>query len=447
MTSSKPKIKKNQRKDFDSIASLFNPKTVALFGISRRDTSLGKTIFEKLIATGFRGEVYPIHPQMQTVDGHEVWASLAAVAKPVDLAVVVLPKAHVFDVLKSCGEHGVKNVVLISAGFSEVGNFSDEVKLCGLAQQYGFNLIGPNCMGVINTDPQTILNATFSPVFPPQGRIGVISQSGSLAQVLLEYCDTLGVGISKFISVGNQAHTAEWRLLEYFSHDPQTQCIMLYLEKISDAKKFVSVGRRCKKPMVVLLGCSDAKQKRKLQQISRRAGAIVVESLSEWFGVASVLDLQPRPKGRRLGILTNAGGPGMLAAQTAVAKNLKLPKWRPSLVRNLRRFLPAEAILQNPLDILATATALDYEKTLRLLLGESQIDRVLIIFVTPAQRDAALVAQSILRVIASVESKKAVVCCFLMGKGRGRLLEAFGATRLPIFSFPEEAVSALSAIS
>lgn len=418
---------------------------MAIFGISRRETSLGKTIFEKLTTTGFQGEVYPIHPQMQSIGNVAVWSSLAEISKPIDLALVVLPRDKVFEALEACGEKGVKCVVLISAGFSEVGDIKREKKVRDLAGRFGMTLVGPNCMGVINTDAAIRLNATFSPVFPLSGGVGVISQSGSLGQVLLEYCDTLGLGISKFASMGNQADLEESAMIAYLAADKPTRLILLYLEKISNPVQFISAARRCKKPMVALLGCSQSKQKNILKNICKRAGVIAAENLSDWFGVASLLYLQPKPKGVRLGILTNAGGPAMLAAQQALAKKLKLPPWRPALVRTLREFLPAAAIVQNPLDILATATAQDYEKSLGLLLQEPSLDAILVIFVTPAQRDAAQVVRSILPVIERAGRQKTVVCCFLMGKGRGRLLKAFGETHLPIFSFPEEAIAALAA--
>jgi len=317
----------------------------------------------------------------------------------------------------------------------------------------GIRMVGPNCMGLVNTDPDVSLDATFAPVYPPAGRVALSSQSGALGLALLDYAAKLNLGISTFVSVGNKADVSGNDLIQYWSEDPRTDVILLYLESFGNPVRFSRIARRVarKKPIVaVKAGRSKAGSRaasshtgalaesdQVVDALFRQAGVIRTGTLEELFDVATFLSHQPLPRGRRVGILTNAGGPGILAADACAAQGLELPPLSTSTVAELRAFLPAAAGLGNPVDMLASAPPEHYRKALKILLAEEQIDSVLVIFIPPIATDPDAVASAIVE--GARGSRKPVLGTFMSAKGTPP-----GLATIPCYPFPESAAIALA---
>ena len=395
-----------------SMRLLFEPKVVAVVGASRTRGKIGAEIFHNLRATPFQGTVVPVNPDATPIDGVTAYARVSTIPFDVDLAVLVVPAAQVLEVVDDCVGKGVKALVIISAGFSEIGarGRALEAAVVERIRSAGIRLIGPNCMGIINTDPAVRLNATFSPIYPSPGRVAMLSQSGALGLAILDYATQLNLGISTFVSVGNKADVSGNDLIQYWAEDPRTSVILLYLESFGYPKKFAEIARRVArtKPIVAVkagrstagaraasshtgaLATSDAM----VDALFRQAGVIRTNTYEELFDVALLLANQPAPRGPRVAILTNAGGPGILAADACEASGLELPALSDPTVAELRTFLPAEASVANPVDMIASATADRYRRALRLLLADDQVDSVLVLFIPPVLSQAEAVAHA-----------------------------------------------------
>ncbi|MDR7476461.1 MAG: GNAT family N-acetyltransferase, partial [Armatimonadota bacterium] len=316
-----------------ALRPFFHPRGVAVVGASRRRGTIGGEIFHNLLQYGFEGPVYPVNPHAEVVQSVVSYPTVEAIPGPVDLAVVVVPAEQVVEVAWQCARKGVRALVVISAGFAEAGEEgrARQEELLRVCRATGMRLIGPNCMGIVNTDPGVRLNATFAPVLPPPGRVGFLSQSGALGLAVMEYANQLGLGLSTFVSVGNKADVSGNDLLNYWDDDPNTDVILLYLESFGNPRKFSRIARRVsrRKPIVAvksgrtgsglratashtgaLVAASDAT----VDALFRQAGVIRTDSLEEMFDVAVLLANQPVPAGPRVAIVTNAGGPGILCA-------------------------------------------------------------------------------------------------------------------------------------
>jgi len=358
-----------------SLNSLFEPRTVVVVGVSRRRGSIGAEIFHNLSAGGFTGTVVPVNPHAEEVGGVTAYRSVRDVPGDVDLVIIAVPAAAVVDVVDDCIAKRVGAIVVISAGFGETGERGRavEIALRERVRAAGIRMIGPNCMGVVNTDPAFHLNASFSPAFPPEGGIAFSSQSGALGLAILEYAQQLNLGLSTFASVGNKADVSANDLLEYWEHDPRTRVILLYLESFGNPRRFREIARRVtrRKPIVAVkagrslsgaraasshtgaLAASDTV----VDALFRDSGVIRTETLEELFDVAALLAHQPLPSGKRVAILTNAGGPGILAADACEGFGLAVPPLDPATITGLRGFLSGAASIGNPVDMLATASA------------------------------------------------------------------------------------------
>jgi acyl-CoA synthetase (NDP forming) len=369
--------------------------------------------------------------------------------------VIVVPAARVEGVVDDCLAKGVKALVVISAGFGETGEEGRalEAALVEKIRASGVRMIGPNCMGILNTDPKVRLNATFSPVYPPEGRVAMLSQSGALGLAILDYARRLNLGISTFVSVGNKPDVSGNDLLQYWEEDPRTDVILLYLESFGNPRNFGPIARRVSrsKPIVVVkagrsragaraasshtgaLAESDAV----VGALLRQSGVIRTRTLEELFDVASLLAHQPLPAGKRVAILTNAGGPGILAADACEALGLPLATLDPKTAAALRAFLPAEASVGNPIDLLASAPAETYQRAVRLVLADPGVDSLIVIFIPPLVTDADTVAAAV--VAEAKESSKTVLATFMGAKGAPP-----GLAGIPCYPFPESAVTALS---
>jgi len=446
----------------NALKLFFNPRAVAVIGASRERGTIGGEIFHNLLSYGFQGPVYPVNPTAEVVQSVLAYASIEAINGPVDLAIIVVPATQVVEVAAACGRKGVKALVVISAGFSETGAEGQERQreLLSVCRAAGMRLIGPNCMGIANTDPTVALDATFAPAAPPFGRVGFSSQSGALGLAIMEYANSLGLGISTFVSVGNKADISGNDLLRYWECDEGTDVILLYLESFGNPKKFSEIARRVgrKKPIVVvksgrsqagaratsshtgaLIAASDVT----VDALFRQAGVIRTDTLAELFDVASLLANQTLPRGNRVGIITNAGGPAILCADACEARGLDVPVLSEESQAELRGFLPAGASVVNPVDMIASAAAEDYERAVEIVAKDKNIDALIVIFIPPLVTQAADVARSIVKAVAQTDKSKPVLAVFLSAQGAPEEMRS-GTTKIPCFDFPETAAIALA---
>ncbi len=443
-----------------SLDALFRPRSVAVVGASRRRGTISGEIFHNLLAHGFAGPVYPVNPTSEVVQSVRAYPTVGECPGPVDLAVIVVPKDKVLAAVDDCGRKGVRGLVVITAGFAEVGAAGRalQAELLARARRYGMRLVGPNCLGLLNTDPRWSLDASFAPVWPPAGEVAFSSQSGALGLAILDHARNLGLGISQFVSVGNKADVSGNDLLEYWEADPQTRVILLYLESLGNPRRFMQIARRVarKKPiLVVKSGRTEAGARAAsshtgslagldvaVDALFGQAGVVRTDTIEELFDLALLLANQPVPRGSRVGILTNAGGPGIMASDACDSRGLLLPSLSPATEAALREFLPEEASTKNPVDMIASASAESYEKALRLLLADSNLDAALVLFVPPIVTEAQGVAEAILRGAAG--ATKPVVTCFLGTHGIPEALSSLRLGKIPSYSFPEAAAIALA---
>jgi acetyl coenzyme A synthetase (ADP forming)-like protein len=438
-----------------SMDNFFEPSTVAVVGADRKRGKIGAEILHNLRASGFPGRVVPVNPAAATVQSLRCYPRVTDVPGEVDLAVIVVPAAKVEGVVDDCLAKGVKALVVISAGFGETGpeGRTREARLVESIRSAGVRMIGPNCMGLVNTDPKVRLNATFSPVYPPDGRVGILSQSGALGLAILDHARRLNLGVSTFVSVGNKADVSGNDLIQYWEEDPRTDVILLYLESFGNPRNFGSIARRVsrKKPIVAVKAGRSAVGSRAASShtgalvesdavvgaLLRQSGVIRTRTLEELFDVAALLANQPVPPGRRVAILTNAGGPGILAADTCESLGLPLASLSKGTLANLRASLAAEASVSNPVDLLASASAEDYRRAMRRLLDDPGVDSLIVIFIPPLVTGADTVAAAVVEVARG--SPKPVLATFMSAKGAPP-----GLAPIPCYPFPESAVVALA---
>ena len=459
------------RKQFerrDSIASVnalklfFEPRAVAVIGASRQRGTIGGEILHNLLSYGFKGPVYPVNPAAAEIESVQAFPSVEAIPGPVDLAVIVVPAAQVIEVAGACARKGVKALVVISAGFSETGKEGKarQAELLSVCRDAGMRLIGPNCMGIANTNPAVLLDATFAPGTPPRGRVGFSSQSGALGLAIMEFAGSLGLGISTFVSVGNKADISGNDLLRYWEADDETDVILLYLESFGNPRKFSEIARRVgrKKPIAVvksgrsaagaratsshtgaLIAASDVT----VDALFRQAGVVRTDTLAELFDVASLLVNQPLPAGRRAGIITNAGGPAILCADACEARGLEVPVLSESSQARLRAFLPAGASVGNPVDMIASAPAEHYRKAIEIAGTDDNIDSLIVIFTPPLVTRANDVAKAIVEARQQIDKRKPLLSVFLSAQPAPPELRTANVC-IPSYSFPETAAIALA---
>jgi acyl-CoA synthetase (NDP forming) len=384
-----------------------------------------------------------------------------------DLAVVVVPAPRVAAVVEECGRKGVRAVVVVSAGFREIGpeGAARERELLAIVRRHGMRMVGPNCLGVLSREEAVRLDATFAPAWPPSGGVAFSSQSGALGLAILEYASEIGIGISQFVSVGNKADVSGNDLIEFWEQDPGTRVILLYLESFGNPRRFLEIARRVgrTKPILAVKSGRTLAGRRAasshtgalagpdtaVDALCAQAGVIRTDTIEELFDVAMVLANQPPPRGSRVAIVTNAGGPAIMAADACESHGLEVPPLADSTVAALREFLPPEASTRNPVDMIASANEASFERAVRLVATDPGIDSVLVIFVPPMVTAPAAVANAIVRGATAAtaelatrgEGPKPVVSCFMGAHGVPAALRD-GA--IPSFAFPESAAIALS---
>ncbi|MCK4354632.1 MAG: GNAT family N-acetyltransferase [Dehalococcoidia bacterium] len=446
-----------------SLMAFLKPRSIAVIGASRREGTIGNKLFRNLLHQSFNGVIYPVNPNAEVVASVKAYPSVLDIPGGVDLAVVIVPAKTVEKVVEQCGRKGVQGIVVISAGFGESGpeGMDRQNRLLEITRKYGMRLVGPNCMGIINTDPQVSMNATFSSVFPPTGRIAFCTQSGALGLAILEYARSLNIGLSTFVSMGNRADVSSNDLLQYWEEDPATDVILLYLESFGNPRKFARIGRSItatKPAIIVKSGRTPAGSRAAAshtgalataevasEALFRQAGIIRVDTLEELFDVASLLSHQPLPLGRRVVILTNGGGPGILTADACAARGLELPTLSDKTLSELKNFLPPGASLGNPIDMTAEATAEEYSQALELLAQDNNIDIVIVIFIPPIVTQPEAVARAIREAVPRFrQQSKTLVASFMGSRGASIELGSREEGYVPSFTFPESTATALA---
>lgn len=447
-----------------SIEAFFKPQSVAVIGASTHPEKLGYAVLDNLINGGFLKQgrrVYPINPNAQTILDQKAYPSVLDVRDPIDLAVIVIPYTHVPKALETCGEKGIPAVIVISAGFREAGveGVKRELELVEIATRYGLRLVGPNCLGVIDT--LTPMNASFSAGMPPSGPMDFMSQSGALGTAILDWAQAGRLGLNKFVSLGNKADVSEIDLLDAWAEDPSSRVILCYVEGLPDGQAFIRTARRVskQKPVVVLKSGvtragsravsshtgSLAGSEQAYQAAFRQSGVIRATSLQDLFDYALGFGYLPPLKGDRIAIVTNAGGPGILATDALERSGLKLARFEPESLQSLEQFLPDAASAANPVDVLGDARADRYRFALEKVVADPNVDGVMVILTPQAMTEIKETAQ----VIADMAdaSDLPILACF-MGEKQiepgAKLLEAH---HVPNFSFPERAAAVLQALS
>jgi acetyl coenzyme A synthetase (ADP forming)-like protein len=441
-----------------SLEPIFHPRVVAVIGASRRPGSIGHALFHNLLTGGFAGTVYPVNPHAASIGSVHAYPTVAAIPEPVDLAVIVVPAGGALAAARECLQAGVRGLIVITAGFAEVGaagrRLQDE--LLTLCRAHGARLVGPNCMGVLSYTGADAMNATFAPTLPPPGSVAIASQSGALGIAILEQARQLGLGISSFVSVGNKADLSSNDLLECWEEDAATKVIVLYLESFGNPRRFGRIARRVgtRKAIVAVKGGRSRSGRRAaashtaalagadvaVDALFRQAGVTRCDTLEELFEVSTLLANQPLPAGNRVGVLTNAGGLGILCADACEANGLLLPELTDLTQAALKVLLPPEASVANPVDMLASGSAESYGEALRILLADPLVDSVIILFIPPLVTRAADVAAALIAACDPAPSNP-VLACFVGAQGTPPALR--GAVVIPSYTFPESAARAL----
>jgi len=452
---------KKMAKDLDAI---FKPRSIAVVGASRDPESFGHRVIRCLVESGFEGPLYPVNPRAGEIHTLPCHPSIKNLPRRVDLAVIVVPASKVIPAVEECAARGIKGVVVISAGFRETGRKGErlEQRLVDLIRKKGMRMIGPNCMGVINTDPHVRMNATFAPADMAEGNIAFMSQSGAMGVAILNYASELGLGLSMFASIGNRADVSANDLLEYWKDDPRIRAILLYMESFGNPRRFTQIARTItpNKPVIAVKAGRSASGARAADEhtgeieqdvpkgvagtdvavdaLFSQCGVLRVDTLEGLFDTARAVINLPLPAGEAVGVLTNGGGPGIMAADAMEGLDLHVPPLDPRTIAGLKGFLPAKAGIQNPVDMRADAHVDLYRKAIPLMLDDPNIDVMLVIYIGfdyTGFADAVLPALS--------QATKPVLMCLMGGskadRGYRRLVEA----GFPVYAFPESAGSVI----
>jgi acetyl coenzyme A synthetase (ADP forming)-like protein len=441
-----------------SLEAFLRPRSIALIGASHRPNSLGGRVTARLFGSGYRGRLIPVNPRPDPIHGITPVASVTEAEGPVDLALIAIPRDAVRGAVLECLDKGVPAICVVTAGFKEVDaeGAALERELVALVRAGGARMIGPNCMGITNTSPECSFDATFSPVPPLAGPIGFASQSGALGVAVLNICHQRQIGFSQFVSMGNKADVAEDDLFEAWEDDPEVRVIAMYLESVRDPQRFLAAARRVtkKKPVVVVKAGRTAAGARAAsshtgalagadqgaEALFRQAGVLRVDTVEEMLETALALSRCALPAGNRVAVLTNAGGPGIMAADALDRAGLRVAELEPATRDALRALLPREAAVTNPVDMIASAGPAEYGACLDLLLRDPGVDAAVPVVVTPPAHDA-------LDVLAALDASaagcaKPVLGVFMVGEDLKRLAATPGA--IPTFPQPEGAARALA---
>ena len=444
--------------------AILAPRSIAVIGASRAAHTMGNQVLSNLLRDGFTGPVYPVNPKARSVCSVRAFSSVAEIGDPIDLGIVVVPRDQVLDVVEECGDVGVHGLVIISAGFREIGadGAARERELVQRVRHYGMRMVGPNCMGVINTHPDVMMNATFAPYMPPFGHVAFVSQSGALGVSVLDYAREYGIGISQFVSVGNKPDVSGNDLLEAWEHDDGVRVILMYVENFGNPAKFLEIASRLAllKPIIALkagrtkagaraasshtgaMAASD----NAVDALLTQAGVLRAGTVEELFDLAMGFGVKTLPRSRRTAVVTNAGGPGILAADALEGCGLELTPPSPASLHELQRLLPPGVPARNPLDLIASATPEGYRRSIATLLRDPAIECVVPIFIPPLGTEADAVAAAIVEAAKDAPDKP--VLAVLMGRrGLREWRKELRDAGIPSFIFPESAARAIAALN
>ncbi|NJB68464.1 acetyltransferase [Desulfobaculum xiamenense] len=443
-----------------NLEALFNPGTVAVIGASATPGKVGHSILSNLVEAGFQGKIFPVNPKGGEMLGLPVVPSIAELPSPLDLAVVSIPPRHVVDAVRQLAERKVRAVIVITAGFKETGRegYYLEQELTSIARENNIALLGPNCLGLNNT--ACGLNASFAAGQPPRGNIAFFSQSGALCTAILDWALGENIGFSKFISLGNKAVLDESDMLEYLRDDPDTDVIIGYMESLDDGARFIRVAREvtARKPVIVIKSGTTAAGAKAASSHTgamagseqayaaafSQAGVMRAADVATLFNLAQAFSRQPLPAGPNLAIITNSGGPGIMAADVCEKSALLMSPLTASTVERMKTFLPPFASLYNPIDIIGDADAVRYRQTLEAVAADELVNAILVLLTPTASAQIVETAQAVADVAATCD--KPIFACFMGQKrvapGRELLLEA----GVPCYGFPEPAIASVEAM-
>ncbi|MDF1699674.1 MAG: GNAT family N-acetyltransferase, partial [Planctomycetota bacterium] len=448
-----------------SMRPFFYPRAVAVVGASRDEDSLGFLTLHGLVMNRFHGPVYAVNPKAHSVGAIPCYPSVRDLPRKVDLAIVLVPKQHVDAVVDDCAAAGVRALVLITAGFAETGEEGRvrQDALLAKVRGYGMRMVGPNCMGLINADPEVRLAATFAPVFPPAGNVAMSSQSGALGLAILATAEEIGIGLSTFVSVGNKADVSANDLLHYWEGDEHTDVVLLYVESFGNPRRFARIARRMgrSKPIVAVKSGRTGAGKRAagshtaalaesdvaVDALFRQTGVLRAETLEEMFDLALVLGSQPLPRGNKVAILTNAGGPGILAADALEARGMEIAELSDGVRAKLASFLPEEASTTNPVDMIAGAGASEYAQAAEVLLKAEEVDALILIHAPIEAAHLISVEDAMHDVLERIDEDdhKPVLTCLMGAGGRGPARKL--RRGVPSYAFPEAAARVLGRVA
>ncbi|MCK5135581.1 MAG: acetate--CoA ligase family protein [Bacteroidales bacterium] len=447
-----------------NLETIFHPQSVAIIGTNRVKGTVPHDILDNILKTDFNGVVYPVSPKEKSIKGIKAYKYVIDVPDDIDLAILVFPSPVCHLALEQCGQKGIKSVIIISAGFKEIGEkgLIREKQLVEIARKYDISFIGPNCLGVINTAPETNLNASFAREMPDKGSIGFLSQSGALCTAVLDYAIAKHIGFSKFISFGNKADISEIDLLYYLMDDEETKVILMYLEEVSDGKALMNAAQevieKSGKPILIIksgrteAGASAAAShtgsltgKDEICDAAfEQAGIIRCDHIEEMFNKAIAFAYQPVPRSEKVAIITNAGGPGVLTTDAAISSGLQLAKFSEETTKILKRALPSTANINNPVDVIGDARADRYVAAIKAAFDDEDVDGVFVILTPQSMTDIDTIAEEI-TIIAEGQTKP-IYTSFMGEKDVASGINILQKHRIPHYSLPESMCSSFHAV-
>lgn len=442
-----------------SLEKFFCPDSVAIIGAARDEGKVGHTILESVMNSDFKGGIYPINPKADEIHGVKCYKSILDISGDIDLAIIVIPGQFVLNAIDECAKKNVKAAIVISAGFKETGpeGAKLEQELLEKAKKYNMRILGPNCLGMSNTTCP--VNASFSPEMPDDGVIAFISQSGALGTAVLDWAKLAKIGISKFVSLGNKVDISETDVFEYLKNDDSCEVITAYLEGVTDGRRFINTSKEVtkKKPIVVVKsGNTSAGAKavsshtgslagssKAYEAAFKQTGIIRARTIRNLFDYSTSLAYQPLPKGRNLVLITNAGGPGIMATDVCEESNINLATLEKETVKKLREFLPAAANFHNPIDVLGDALADRYKKALEIIIKDKNVDAIIVLLTPQAMTQAYETAVGIVEVANKLNGEIPILTCFMGGKAVKDGVDYLTEHKIPNFDIPEGAVNTL----
>jgi acetyltransferase len=445
--------------------AIFYPKSIAVVGASNRPGTVGNDIFRNLLFSGFNGTVYPVNLKASSILGVHAYPSLAEIPGPVDQAILIVPASTVLNTVDQAIAKGIKGLVVISAGFKETGaeGAALEKALREKVQKAGIPLVGPNCLGVINADPDAPMNGAFGRKMPAPGKLAFLSQSGALCASVLDYAEERQIGFSKFVSVGNKADVSEIDLLEYLANDDKTSVISMYLEDVANGRRFLETARSIFwKTGKIILCLKSGRSPEGAKAVSSHTGSLAgsdsvydalliqsgvqrVDTIAELFDFASLYTNQPLPRGSRVAIITNAGGPGIMATDAAVRNGLKLAELTEATKQKLRQSLPSTASVRNPVDVIGDARADRYEVAIQTVMQDEGVDMGVVILTPQSTTEPKETAMVIPGAIKGID--KPLVCSFMGARDVAPGVAVLRDAGIPDYALPENGVAALAAAS